>query len=203
MDDFRGGFEKGPWWQRLNNGYNGITWMVVLNLGSTGLLVSCLMKGVININGHAADNDSLYNPLQFQTTSQIASAIIPLPFVSKLKLFLGIIVCIMSVHMYFAPPNMLVDLPVPVKAVPEDVVEVSVDRKLDYKNMLICICEYWLDLVYKELIVAKEVHGLIRTISNYVYKRIVKVSQPGIFFIINKLSKIRKVVLFFPSSIAS
>lgn len=49
-----------------------------------------------------------------------------------MQLFLGIIVCIMSVHMYFAPPNMLVDLPVPVKAVPEDVVEVSVDRKTDF-----------------------------------------------------------------------
>lgn len=49
MDDFRGGFEKGPWWQRLFNGYNIITWMVVLNLGSTGLLVSWLMKYADNI----------------------------------------------------------------------------------------------------------------------------------------------------------
>ena len=48
-----------------------------------------------------------------------------------MQLFLGIIVCIMSVHMYFAPPNMLVDLPVPVMAVPNDVVEVSIDGKTD------------------------------------------------------------------------
>lgn len=49
MDDFRSGFEKGPWWQRLFNGYTVTTWMVVLNLGSTGLLVSWLMKYADNI----------------------------------------------------------------------------------------------------------------------------------------------------------
>ncbi|WOG90527.1 hypothetical protein DCAR_0209771 [Daucus carota subsp. sativus] len=81
----------------LFDGYNIVTWMVVLKLGSTGLLVSWLMNYADNI----------------------------------VKLFLGIIVCIMSVHMYFAPPNMLVDLPVPVMAVPNDVVEVSIDGKTD------------------------------------------------------------------------
>ena len=49
LDDFRGGFEKGPWWQRLFNGYSVTTWLVVLNLGSTGLLVSWLMKYADNI----------------------------------------------------------------------------------------------------------------------------------------------------------
>lgn len=49
-----------------------------------------------------------------------------------MQLFLGIIVCIMSLHMYFAPANMLVDLPVPVKIAPENLVEVSVDRKADF-----------------------------------------------------------------------
>lgn len=49
LDDFRGGFEKGPWWQRLFNGYSLTTWVVVLNLGSTGLLVSWLMKYADNI----------------------------------------------------------------------------------------------------------------------------------------------------------
>lgn len=48
-DDFRGSFERGPWWQRLFNGYSITTWMVVLNLGSTGLLVSWLMKYADNI----------------------------------------------------------------------------------------------------------------------------------------------------------
>ncbi|RZB49697.1 CMP-sialic acid transporter 1 isoform C [Glycine soja] len=48
-DDFRGGFENGPWWQRIFNGYTITTWMVVLNLGSTGLLVSWLMKHADNI----------------------------------------------------------------------------------------------------------------------------------------------------------
>lgn len=49
VDDLRGGFENGPWWQRLFNGYSFTTWMVVLNLGSTGLLVSWLMKYADNI----------------------------------------------------------------------------------------------------------------------------------------------------------
>ncbi|GJS40776.1 CMP-sialic acid transporter 1 [Tanacetum coccineum] len=48
-DDFRGGFENGPWWSRLFNGYTITTWLVVLNLGSTGLLVSWLMKYADNI----------------------------------------------------------------------------------------------------------------------------------------------------------
>ncbi|KAI3501436.1 hypothetical protein L1887_29304 [Cichorium endivia] len=44
VDDFRGGFEKGAWWERLFNRYTITTWLVALNLGSTGLLVSWLMK---------------------------------------------------------------------------------------------------------------------------------------------------------------
>ncbi|KAK1376646.1 CMP-sialic acid transporter 1 [Heracleum sosnowskyi] len=123
MDDFRGGFEKGPWWQRLFNGYNLITWMVVLNLGSTGLLVSWLMKYADNIV-------KVYSTSMAMLLTMMLSIIL-FNFKPTLQLFLGIIVCIMSVHMYFAPPNMLVDLP-GVKAVPEDVVEVSVDRKTDF-----------------------------------------------------------------------
>ncbi|KAH9308750.1 hypothetical protein KI387_036661, partial [Taxus chinensis] len=49
MDDVNSGFGRGPWWQHLFNGYDYITWLVVLNLGSTGLLVSWLMKYADNI----------------------------------------------------------------------------------------------------------------------------------------------------------
>ncbi|KAI7986458.1 Oligouridylate-binding protein 1B [Camellia lanceoleosa] len=49
LNDFTGGFENRPWWQRLLNGYSTTTWLVVLNLGSTGLLVSWLMKYADNI----------------------------------------------------------------------------------------------------------------------------------------------------------
>ena len=48
-----------------------------------------------------------------------------------LQLFLGIIVCMMSLHMYFAPPNMLVDMPSPTKAATENLKEISVERKTD------------------------------------------------------------------------
>lgn len=47
-----------------------------------------------------------------------------------LQLFLGIIICMMSLHMYFAPPNMLLDMPITVKSDEEvKLIEVAVDRK--------------------------------------------------------------------------
>ncbi|KAI8020193.1 CMP-sialic acid transporter 1 [Camellia lanceoleosa] len=59
LDDFTGGFENRPWWQRLLNGYSTTTWLVVLNLGSTGLLVSWLMKYADNIVKDANLRESL------------------------------------------------------------------------------------------------------------------------------------------------
>jgi len=35
----------------------------------------------------------------------------------------------MSLHMYFAPPNMLLDMPITVKPDEEKLIEVSVDRR--------------------------------------------------------------------------
>ncbi|OMP08584.1 Nucleotide-sugar transporter [Corchorus olitorius] len=58
LDDFRGGFEKGPLWQRLFDGYSVTIWMVVLILGSTGLgfLVNEISRqysqGIFDIDGH-------------------------------------------------------------------------------------------------------------------------------------------------------
>lgn len=56
LDDFRVGFENGPWWRQLLNGYTITTWLVVLNLGSSGLLVSWSMKYADNVVkvGHAS-----------------------------------------------------------------------------------------------------------------------------------------------------
>lgn len=123
MDDFRGGFEKGPWWQRLLNGYSITTWMVVLNLGSTGLLVSWLMKYADNIV-------KVYSTSMAMLLTMILSIYL-FSFKPTLQLFLGIIICMMSLHMYFAPPNMLVDLPTPVKASSEVLKEISVERQTD------------------------------------------------------------------------
>lgn len=121
MDDFRGGFEDGPWWQRIFNGYSMTTWMVVLNLGSTGLLVSWLMKYADNIV-------KVYSTSMAMLLTMVASVFL-FHFKPTLQLFLGIIVCMMSLHMYFAPPTMLVDLPLTAKASSESSVEVSVDRR--------------------------------------------------------------------------
>lgn len=49
--------------------------------------------------------------------------------VISVQLFLGIVICMMSLHMYFAPPSMLVDLPSTTKAAPESLKEISIDRK--------------------------------------------------------------------------
>ncbi|KAM1209085.1 hypothetical protein ACFX2J_014667 [Malus domestica] len=123
FDDFRGEFENGPWWQRLFNGYSLTTWLVVLNLGSTGLLVSWLMKYADNIV-------KVYSTSMAMLLTMVLSVYL-FTFKPTLQLFLGIIICMMSLHMYFAPPNMLIDLPLPVKATTESLKEVSVQQKSD------------------------------------------------------------------------
>lgn len=121
LDDFRGGFENGPWWQRIFNGYTFTTWMVVLNLGSTGLLVSWLMK-------HADNIVKVYSTSMAMLLTMILSLFL-FNFKPTLQLFLGIIICMMSLHMYFAPPNVLLDMPLTVKPDEEKLIEVSVDRR--------------------------------------------------------------------------
>ncbi|KAK2976659.1 hypothetical protein RJ640_012333 [Escallonia rubra] len=123
LDDFRGGFEKGPWWQRLFNGYSTMTWMVVLNLGSTGLLVSWLMKYADNIV-------KVYSTSMAMLLTMVLSVFL-FSFKPTVQLFLGIIICMMSLHMYFVPLSKLVDLPLTVKIAPESVTEVPVDRRTD------------------------------------------------------------------------
>ncbi|KAL5704471.1 hypothetical protein ACHQM5_022897 [Ranunculus cassubicifolius] len=104
LDDFRGG----PWWQRLLDGYSLTTWLVVLNLGSTGLLVSWLMKYA----------DNIVKVIPFSLSS--LDLIYQISSIYDADNF--------SVHMYFAPPTMLVDLPVPPKTLPETVKDVSDDQ---------------------------------------------------------------------------
>ncbi|KAK9068337.1 hypothetical protein SSX86_012448 [Deinandra increscens subsp. villosa] len=108
LDDFRGGFENGPWWERLFSGYTITTWLVVLNLGSTGLLVSWLMKYADNIV-------KVYSTSMAMLLTMVLSVFL-FTFRPTLQLLLGIIICIMSLHMYFAPPSTLVELPVTVSA---------------------------------------------------------------------------------------
>ncbi|XP_047338439.1 CMP-sialic acid transporter 1-like [Impatiens glandulifera] len=122
LDDVRGGLENGPWWQRLFNGYNITTWMVVLNLGSTGLLVSWLMKYADNII-------KVYSTSMAMLLTMLLSIYL-FNFKPTLQLFLGIIICMMSLHMYFAPPNMLLDLPSTEKPTSESALkEIHVERR--------------------------------------------------------------------------
>ncbi|KAK4379196.1 hypothetical protein RND71_001058 [Anisodus tanguticus] len=121
MDNVRSGFEAGPWWQRLLNGYNMTTWLVVLNLGTTGLLVSWLMKYADNIV-------KVYATSMAMLLTMVLSVLL-FNFTPTVQLFLGIIICMMSLHMYFAPLSTLVDLPLTVKPVSESVSEVSIERR--------------------------------------------------------------------------
>jgi UDP-sugar transporter A1/2/3 len=52
-------------------------------------------------------------------------------FKPTLQLFLGIVICIMSLHMYFAPPHTLVDLPVTNEAHAKTLKQVVVEEKTD------------------------------------------------------------------------
>ncbi|XP_006657011.1 CMP-sialic acid transporter 1 [Oryza brachyantha] len=101
--DFKAGFERGPWWQRLFNGYSITTWMVVFNLGSTGLLVSWLMKYSDNIV-------KVYSTSMAMLLTMVLSIYL-FNVRATLQLFLGIVICIISLQMYFMPVNMLVELP--------------------------------------------------------------------------------------------
>ncbi|KAK9159643.1 hypothetical protein Syun_005984 [Stephania yunnanensis] len=137
LDDFRGGFENGPWWQRLLNGYGLTTWMVVLNLGSTGLLVSWLMKYADNIVKLACGKELKAVVVYSTSMAMLLTMVLSIylfNFRPTLQLFLGIVICMMSLHMYFAPPSVLVDLPVTVKALPESLHEVSIDRSMEPNN---------------------------------------------------------------------
>ncbi|KAM0939426.1 putative nucleotide-sugar transporter [Dioscorea sansibarensis] len=118
-DDFRIGFDKGPWWQRLFNGYTLTTWLVVLNLGSSGLLVSWLMKYADNII-------KVYSTSMAMLLTMILSIYL-FSFQPTIQLFLGIIICMMSVHMYFAPPQMLIDMPTESKIDPDTLKDVVVE----------------------------------------------------------------------------
>ncbi|KAF3335569.1 CMP-sialic acid transporter 1-like isoform X1 [Carex littledalei] len=103
VGDFQSGFEKGFWWQRLFHGYTLTAWLVVANLASSGLLVSWLMKYADNIvKVYATSMAMLLTAVLSQFLFDVKATI---------QLLLGIIICMISLHLYFTPVHMLVDLP--------------------------------------------------------------------------------------------
>ncbi|KAG0589992.1 hypothetical protein M758_1G061100 [Ceratodon purpureus] len=103
VDDIRTSFSKGPWWYRLFNGYDFVTWMVVLNLGFTGLLVSWVMKYADNIVKVYATSMAML--LTMVISIQLFN------FKPTLQLFLGILICGMSLQLYYTPVEVLVGTP--------------------------------------------------------------------------------------------
>lgn len=120
MEDITSGFEKGPWWKRLFNGYDYITWLVVLNLSSTGLLVSWLMKYSDNIA-------KVYATSMAMLLTMVLSVWL-FDFKPTLQLLLGIVICVMSLQMYYTPGHMLVDLPHKSKLPTETLNAVTVEQ---------------------------------------------------------------------------
>ncbi|CAL9773586.1 unnamed protein product [Musa acuminata subsp. burmannicoides] len=120
LDDFRAGFEYGPWWQRLLDGYTVTTWLVVLNLGSSGLLVSWLMKYADNIV-------KVYSTSMAMLLTMVLSLFFFIP--SFLQLFLGIIICMISLQMYFALAQTLVDLPATTNLALDTLKEIAAERR--------------------------------------------------------------------------
>ncbi|EFJ23737.1 hypothetical protein SELMODRAFT_102373 [Selaginella moellendorffii] len=101
VDDVSASFSNGPWWFRLFNGYSFVTWLVVINLGCTGLLVSWIMKYADNIV-------KVYSTSMAMLLTMVLSIYL-FNLQPTLQLFLGIIICCMSLQMYFTPPHLLVD----------------------------------------------------------------------------------------------
>lgn len=113
---------EGGWGKiwRLFEGYDMITWLVVLNLGCTGLLVSWIMKYADNIV-------KVYATSMAMLLTMILSILL-FHFKPTLQLFLGIMICTMSLQMYFTPPHMLLDLPVQPKDANQQLISVTVDK---------------------------------------------------------------------------
>ncbi|CAD5188396.1 unnamed protein product [Musa acuminata subsp. malaccensis] len=120
LDDFRAGFEYGPWWQRLLDGYTVTTWLVVLNLGSSGLLVSWLMKYADNIV-------KVYSTSMAMLLTMVLSIFFFIT--SFLQLFLGIIICMISLQMYFALAQTFVDLPATTNLALDTLKEIAAERR--------------------------------------------------------------------------
>lgn len=112
-----GGWEK-IW--GMFDGYSIITWLVVINLGVTGLLVSWIMKYADNIV-------KVYATSMAMLLTMLLSIYL-FNFKPSLQLFLGILICIMSLQMYFTPPHMLMDLPLQPKDATQQLKSVFVDR---------------------------------------------------------------------------
>ncbi|CAM6084893.1 unnamed protein product [Calypogeia fissa] len=105
--DFRDKFANGLWFLRLFHGYNVVTLLVVINLGCTGLLVSWIMKFADNIV-------KVYSTSMAMLLTMVISVYL-FNLVPTLQLFLGIVICGISLQLYFTPPQQLLDVPTPPK----------------------------------------------------------------------------------------
>mmetsp|Transcript_20867 Transcript_20867/g.62797 ORF Transcript_20867/g.62797 Transcript_20867/m.62797 type:complete len:334 (+) Transcript_20867:371-1372(+) len=100
MSDFMSGFRGGPWLTNLTRGYSPVTYLVVANLGLTGLLVSWIMKFADSIMKVYATSMAM---LVTMVVAVAAFGLAP-----TLQLGLGIATAMISLVLYYLPPAALV-----------------------------------------------------------------------------------------------
>lgn len=125
VEDVRAGFSNGCWWNRLFNGYDFVTWLVVLNLSCTGLLVSWVMKYADTIVKVYATSMAML--LTMVVSIQLFN------LKPTLQLFLGILVCCMSLQLYYTPVEILVGAPTSPPSPPTDASS-TLDSEIDTKR---------------------------------------------------------------------
>lgn len=98
MEDVSGGFQRGFWMRDGLRGFNGVTWMIVINFSFSGLFVSWLQK-------HADTIVKVYST----SSAMLLTALVSLVFFRlepTLQLFVGIAVACCSLSLYFNPPEL-------------------------------------------------------------------------------------------------
>lgn len=98
-DDFGGNYKNGCslWPTTLIHGYSFVTWLVVLNLAFTGLLVSWVMKFADTIV-------KVYSTSMAMLVTMVVSIFL-FDIAPNLQLILGIITASLSLHLYYLNPT--------------------------------------------------------------------------------------------------
>uniref|UniRef100_A0A061SGM7 Solute carrier family 35 (UDP-sugar transporter), member A1/2/3 n=1 Tax=Tetraselmis sp. GSL018 TaxID=582737 RepID=A0A061SGM7_9CHLO len=117
FDDVAAGFANGPWVTNAFNGYNWVTFMIVLNFAFAGMSVSWIMKFADTIVKVYATSSAM-----------MITALLSVWFFDlqpTLQLFMGIVIACISLNLYFLPPE-----PVPVQILrPPALSKIAIDGK--------------------------------------------------------------------------
>lgn len=103
VEDISHGFEKGAWPLTMFNGYSFITFCVTVNLAFSGLLVSFIMK-------YADTIAKVFSTSLAMMLTPIAAFVL-FGLKPSLALLLGVAISCTAVHLYYANPKDLTEVP--------------------------------------------------------------------------------------------